>query len=78
MPHKPAITPAGRPVTKPSPDLPEWEVRLTMNVTKRIRAMYWEEASDIAWEEALNNGEVDMDVQEVGMDIQEEDTDGVS
>ncbi len=73
MPHKPAITPAGRPVTKPSPDLPEWEVRLTMDVTERIRAMDEDQASEMAWEEAMDNGEVGMDIREV-----EEDTDGVS
>ncbi len=59
MPIKPAITPATR------SDLPEWEVRLTMDVTKRIRAMDEDQASDMAWEEAMDNGEVGMDIREV-------------
>lgn len=62
MPHKPAIRPAAQ------PDLPEWEVRLTMDVTRRIRAMDGDQASDMAWEEAINNGEVGMDIQEVPED----------
>ncbi len=61
MPIKPAITPATRHAT----DLPEWEVRLTMDVTKRIRAVDEDQASDMAWEEAMDNGEVGMDIREV-------------
>ncbi len=64
MPHKPAI----RPAAQPPPDLPEWEVRLTMDVTKRIHAMDEDQASDMAWEEAMNNGEVGMGIQEVPED----------
>ena len=64
MPIKPAITPAGQ----PPPDLPEWEVRLTMDVTKRIRAMSEDQASDMAWEEALNNGEMGIEVNELPED----------
>ncbi len=69
MPIKPAI----RPAAEPPPDLPEWEVRLTMDVTKRIRAMDEDQASEMAWEEVWDNGEVGMDIREV-----EEDIDGVS
>lgn len=71
MPIKPAITPAGRPATQPPSDLPEWEVRITMDVSRRIRATSEGEAQDIAWEQALNNGELDMEVNEV----EEEGTD---
>ncbi len=69
MPIKPAITPATRPAAKPSPDLPEWEVRLTMDVTKRIRAMDEDQASEMAWEEAMDSGEVEMEITEVEEDV---------
>ncbi len=68
MPINPAIKPTIRPAKEPPPDLPEWEVRLTMDVTKRIRAMDEDQAQDMAWEQALNNGELDMEVNEIPED----------
>ena len=70
MPIKPAITPAITPAGRPAtpPDLPEWEVRLTMDVTKRIRAMDEDEAIEMTWGEVMDSGEWGMDIQEVPED----------
>ena len=63
MPHIPAITPTKLKMD-PATELPEFEVHITMNTTKIVRALTSEEAGDMAWEEALNNGEFTFEIND--------------
>ena len=59
------IKPSIRPSNQPPDELPEFEVRIIVNTTKRLRALNADEASDMAWEEAVNNGDIGFDIEEV-------------
>ena len=58
---KPAIKPTDL-SNKPTPELPEFEVHIRMDTVKIVRAMNEEEAGDMAWEEAIDNGEFVFDI----------------
>ncbi len=70
MPHIPAIKPTNLKMD-PATELPEFEVRITMDTTKHIQALTADEAGDLAWEEALNNGEFVFEINS------QEDDDGI-
>jgi len=54
------------------PNLPEFTVRITVDETLTIRALTEDEASDLAWEQILNEGAWGQEITEL------EEDDGVS
>lgn len=67
MPIVPAIRPTIKKTNlQPIPDeMPEFDVSISVNHHTKVRANSEEEASDIAWEEILNQGAWDQDIMEV-------------
>ena len=63
MPNIPAIKKTS--LQPAQPDLPEFDVSISVNHHTKVRANSEEEASDLAWEEILNQGAWDLDVNEL-------------
>jgi len=63
MPNIPAIRKTN--LHQPAEELPEFDVSISVNHHTKVRATSQEEASDLAWEEIMNQGAWELNIDEL-------------